>query len=155
MANFNKRAYSLLEKAKALAIEYRNLTKKPLGITGEVAEYEAARILGYEICEARTCGYDLIDHKGKKVQVKGRVILNKKSGQRVPSIKHENKEWHYTLLVLLNEEYEVQMIYKAARKPIIEFLDATDSKARKERRSMSISQFKKLAGEPIWFSQSN
>lgn len=31
----------VLCEAKALAQEYRNLTGKPLGVTGEVAEYEA------------------------------------------------------------------------------------------------------------------
>jgi hypothetical protein len=32
----------VLGRAKSAAIEYRKLTGKPLGITGEVAEYEAA-----------------------------------------------------------------------------------------------------------------
>ena len=40
---------AILAEAKKLAQRYRVLTGKPLGITGEVAEYEAARILGVEL----------------------------------------------------------------------------------------------------------
>ena len=36
------RIVEVLRAAKSLAQEYRRLTGKPLGITGEVAEYEAA-----------------------------------------------------------------------------------------------------------------
>lgn len=38
----------LLKEAKLLAREYYSLTGKPLGVTGEVAEYEAGRILGVD-----------------------------------------------------------------------------------------------------------
>ena len=40
------RIIEILRQAKKLAQEYRALTGKPLGITGEVAEYEAARTWG-------------------------------------------------------------------------------------------------------------
>ena len=36
------------------------LNGKALGITGEVDEYEAARILGVELTPARQAGYDAI-----------------------------------------------------------------------------------------------
>jgi hypothetical protein len=35
----------LIKEAKILAKKYRDLTGKPLGITGEVAEFAAAKIL--------------------------------------------------------------------------------------------------------------
>ena len=44
---------AILRQAKYLAQEYRQLTGKPLGITGEVAEYEAARILGLKLLPPR------------------------------------------------------------------------------------------------------
>lgn len=50
----------VLSQAERLAHRYRALTGKPLGVTGEVAEFEAARILGLELAEARTAGYDAI-----------------------------------------------------------------------------------------------
>ena len=36
----------ILATAKKVGAEYYRLTGKPLGITGEVGEYEAARLLG-------------------------------------------------------------------------------------------------------------
>jgi hypothetical protein len=38
------RIMEILHDAKKLAQEYRALTGKPRGVTGEVAEYEAARL---------------------------------------------------------------------------------------------------------------
>lgn len=71
----NQRVMRLLKEAKLLAREYYSLTGKPLGVTGEVAEYEAARILGVELTPARQAGYDAIesiDGATKKLQIKGR-----------------------------------------------------------------------------------
>jgi hypothetical protein len=38
----SKRTFELLHEVKSLAREYYELTGKPLGVTGEIAEYEAA-----------------------------------------------------------------------------------------------------------------
>jgi hypothetical protein len=59
------RVLAILREAKMLAQEYRQLTGKPLGITGEVAEYEAWRILGVELSPARNTGYDAVDVSAK------------------------------------------------------------------------------------------
>jgi hypothetical protein len=76
--------------AKRLAQEYRALTGKPLGITGEVAEYEAARVLGVELTPARQAGYDAVETRNgsmHRLQIKGRCLLeNCKPGQRLGSI---------------------------------------------------------------------
>jgi hypothetical protein len=53
----------ILLATKKLAQRYRTLTGKPLGVTGEIAEYEAARILGLELIFARQAGYDAIERK--------------------------------------------------------------------------------------------
>ncbi len=65
---------AVLGEAKRLAQRYRALTGKPLGITGEVAEYEAARILGVKLTAARQAGYDAVE-RGRRLQVKGRCLL--------------------------------------------------------------------------------
>ena len=57
----NNRVMNILRQAKRLAQNYHSLTGKPLGITGEVAEYEAARILKVELTPARTAGFDAIE----------------------------------------------------------------------------------------------
>jgi hypothetical protein len=48
----NDRVLAILRQAKTLARDYYRLTGKPLGVTGEVAEYEAAHILRIELTPA-------------------------------------------------------------------------------------------------------
>jgi hypothetical protein len=100
---------NVLRDAKTLAQKYRALTGKPLGITGEVAEYEAARILGLELTAARQAGYDAIEkHDGvtRRLQIKGRCLLpGCEPGQRLGSI-DILKGWDSVILVLLDENFD-------------------------------------------------
>ena len=50
----------LLGEAKRIAKQYRRITGRPLGITGEIAEYEAARLLDIELSPVRQAGFDAI-----------------------------------------------------------------------------------------------
>ena len=144
------RVGEVIREAKKLAREYKKLTGKPLGITGEVAEYEAAHLLSLQLCDARQAGHDAIcKHTGeKKIQIKGRCVTSKKSGQRVPSIKLKH-DWDSVMLVLLHENLEPMKIYEAERTAIEEVLTRPGSKSRTERGSMSISQFKAIA-QQVW-----
>ena len=54
------RVREILAAVKPLAAEYYQLTGKPLGVTGEVAEYVAAQTLRLELAPPRTKGYDAI-----------------------------------------------------------------------------------------------
>jgi hypothetical protein len=54
----------LLERAREIATAYYRLTGKPLGITGEIGEYEAAQIMGLTLVDARTPGYDAVGADG-------------------------------------------------------------------------------------------
>ena len=142
----------VLADAKALARKYRKLTGKPLGITGEVAEFSAAQILGLELAEARQSGYDAIRKKNgrtTKIQIKGRCIpANAKPGQRLGSIQLD-KEWDTVLLVLMDEELEVLSMYEAERLEIEKALLAPGSKARNERGALAVSKFKAI-GHEVW-----
>ena len=142
----------VLADAKSLARKYRKLTGKPLGITGEVAEFSAAQILGLELAEARQSGYDAIrkeNGKATKIQIKGRCIpANAKPGQRLGSIQLD-KEWDTVLLVLMDEDFEVLSMYEAARKEIEKALLAPGSKARNERGALAVSKFKAI-GHEVW-----
>ncbi len=142
----------VLADAKSLARKYRKLTGKPLGITGEVAEFSAAQILGLELAEARQSGYDAIrkeNGKVTKIQIKGRCIpANAKPGQRLGSIQLD-KEWDTVLLVLMDEDFEVLSMYEAARKEIEKALLAPGSKARNERGALAVSKFKAI-GHEVW-----
>lgn len=138
----------ILAEAKRLAREYRVITGKPLGITGEVAEYEAARILGVKLAGARQAGYDATeDRQGcpVRLQIKGRCVLeDSKPGQRVGSIDID-KEFDAVLLVLLNADYEATAIHEASREAVLTALAVPGSKARNERNALAISQFIKIA----------
>lgn len=138
----------VLAEAKKLAQQYRVLTGKPLGITGEVAEYEAARILGVELTPARQAGYDateIRDGKTYRLQIKGRCVLedSSKRGQRMGAIDIQ-KEFDAVLLVLLDGDFEATAIYEAPREAVIAALKDPGSKARNERGALSISKFRSI-----------
>lgn len=142
------RAMELLRSAKALAQEYRAVTGKPLGITGEVAEYEAARLLGLELTVARQAGFDAIEQRGgdapRRLQIKGRCLQNgSKNGQQLGSI-DATKEWDAVLMVLLDENFDAREIYEAERGAVVAALTAPGSKARNERGSLAVSKFKAI-----------
>ncbi len=68
----------ILCQTRALAIRYYKLTGRPLGVTGEVAECEAARLLNLQLSAVREAGYDATQMKGgktQKIQIKGRCVL--------------------------------------------------------------------------------
>ncbi len=137
---------------KPLAREYYELTGKPLGVTAEIAEYEAARILKVKLSPARQAGYDAVRKaKGRDelLQIKGRCLTHSsKASQRVGGI-NLKKKWDAVLLVLLDEHYEPTAIYEADRRAVTAALTKPGSKARNERGSLAVSQFKSI-GSRIW-----
>lgn len=143
--------FEILKQVKKLAVDYYEVTGKPLGVTGEIAEAEAAQCLGLELTEARTAGYDALRYKGRrpeKIQIKGRWKRAGKDWGRVGSI-NTKKDFDSVMLVLMHKNYEVAEIWEADRKSVIERLDAPGSKSRNERRSLGVAQFKSIA-ERVW-----
>lgn len=142
------RVMEILGEAKKLAREYYALTGKPLGITGEVAEYEAARMLGVELTPARQAGYDAIEKSGeseRRLQIKGRCLLpGCKPGQRLGSI-DVSKDWDSVILVLLDQNFDAKEIHEAERVAVLEALSAPGSKARNERGQLGVTKFKSIA----------
>ncbi|SOC18900.1 DUF6998 domain-containing protein [Rhodobacter maris] len=144
-------ADEILNEVKTLAVEYYELTGKPLGVTGEIAEAEAARLLGLRLADARSPGYDAEDIRmdpARRLQIKGRWKSGGKTWGRVPSINCSH-EFDAVLLVLLSGHYEVVEIWEADRAAVIARLKAPGSKARNERNSMGVSQFKTIATR-VW-----
>jgi hypothetical protein len=141
----------ILQEVKELAKAYKELTKKPLGITGEVAEYEAARLLDLRLCDARQPGYDAVRLEGgvaTRIQIKGRCSTDHKSGQRVGSIRFKHA-WDLVVLVFMDDNFEPLEIYEAERDQIRKRLEAPGSAARNERGSLAVSQFKSIARK-VW-----
>lgn len=142
---------AVIRSAKQLANRYRALTARPLGITGEVAEYEAARLLGLELAPVRQAGFDAARKKGSRVerfQVKGGYVFSTNPGQRLGKIDLK-KDWDGVLLVLLDSDLERTAIYEAWRPEISEALTKPGSKARNERGALSVSKFKSI-GKLVW-----
>jgi hypothetical protein len=148
-----KRIADLLRGAKALAYEYYDLTKKPLGVTGEIAELVVAEKLGLTLAEARTPFYDASRENAgavERFQIKGRAVSASDPYRgRVPSIKYDG-EFDAVLLVLLNKEtLDPIEILQAPRERVKIRLQEGVSKARNERNSMAISQFRSIA-KKVW-----
>lgn len=145
----NREIRSLLSDAKAVARQYRKLMKRPLGITGELAEFEVARLLGYELCDARQEGYDAIAPRdGARIQIKGRCIPRGDFRGRVGSISLE-KDWDRVALVILDGDMEPMVIWEADRAAVADALTRPGSRARNERGQLAVPQFKAIAKE-VW-----
>lgn len=135
--------------ARVAARRYRELTGKPLGITGEIGEVLAAQLLELELADARQAGYDAVGCDGRLVQIKSRCILpNAKPGQRIGSIRLDH-EWDTVALILMDQAFEPLAIYEANRSDIQRELLRPGSKSRNERGALGVSKFKAI-GELRW-----
>ncbi|MBN9317290.1 MAG: hypothetical protein J0I99_16220 [Devosia sp.] len=147
------RLETLLAKVKALAAEYYSLTGKPLGVTGEVAEYVVAKTLGLELVPPRTHGYDAIRRTAAgdvRIQIKGRAIGPKaKSGERLGAIKRDAPCDTVILALLDPATLNPREMWEAPYLAVVERLAVPGSKARNDRGSLAVSDFKRLARR-IW-----
>ncbi|MCW8983362.1 MAG: hypothetical protein OQK13_04890 [Gammaproteobacteria bacterium] len=140
---------TLIEQTRLLAAEYRRTTGKPLPVTTEIANYDAARLLDLELISPPPGGYDAVgksgEREGLRYQIKGRAIFDeKKGGQRLGQLKVD-KEWDAILLVLLNDDYQPFSIYEASRDELDESLDESLQSRRSNRGAMSIARFKNIS----------
>ncbi|MBI4395091.1 MAG: hypothetical protein HY583_02725 [Candidatus Omnitrophica bacterium] len=139
----------IIEKVRPLALEYQRKTGKPLGITGEVAEFEVARILGLKLCRARQAGYDALRIENGKViariNIKSKRLADpRKLKGRLGKIDLK-KEWDSVIFVVLDENFEVFAIYEAQRKDIEPAITKPGSKSRNERGALAAQQFKSIS----------
>ncbi len=137
----------LIAEARRLAADYRRATGKSLpGVSGEIAEHDAAHALDLELCKQPQGGYDAIgrgEREGWRVQIKARAIFDgQKSGQRIGQLKLD-QDWDSVVLVLMNEDFDSFEMYEAEREVIEEAL--AEGSTRGKRGPMSISRFKNIA----------
>jgi hypothetical protein len=147
------RVREILGAIKPLSAEYYRLTGKPLGVTGEVAEYVAAEVLGLELAPARMAGYDAIRHSPtgatQRIQIKGRAFgVNAKSGQRLGRIKVDAACDVVMLVLLDNATLDLRQIWEAPFPAVLERLQREGSKAR-ARGALGVGEFKQIAVQ-IW-----
>jgi len=56
----------VIARTRNVAADYYRLTGRPLGITGEIAEYEVAQLLGMTLAPVRAAGYNAFKSDGTK-----------------------------------------------------------------------------------------
>ena len=144
----------ILTEAKRLSRRYKDLSGKPLGITGEVAEFEAARRLGLELADARSPGYDAKKKQADSevlIQIKGRSYpcSARESGQRIGKMDFK-KKWDAVVLVLMDEDFEVREILQASRKQIEAYLKSLpvsgDGKqTHTQKGALTVPMFRSIA----------
>ena len=108
---------AIMPRVAADAVAYYDLTGKPLGITGEYGEWLAASKTDWELVPARAAGYDAIDKKGRKIQIKTRAIDFAKKHWRsnmMGGLKLD-QEFDAAALVLLDQRFELKGIWLADR----------------------------------------
>ncbi|MET0071709.1 MAG: hypothetical protein ABW096_16855 [Candidatus Thiodiazotropha sp.] len=144
-------ADKLIAQARVLAAEYRRTMGKPLpGISNEIAEYDAVKLLQLDPKPQGEGGYDAIDpaRGDKQIQIKSRTIFDEsKSGQRIGQLKLD-KDWDSVVLVLMDDDYQPYEIYEAERDDIVEYV-AKSSSNRAKRGAMSVARFK-IIGRLAW-----
>lgn len=142
----------VVAEAKRVARQYYSLTGRPLGITGEIAELEAARLLRLKLAPPRTPGHDAVRPRdGARLQIKARKPRAARSYgfERMGRIDRTKKDWDAVLLVLVDHNYDVTEIHEATRRAVLAALRRPGSKARNVRGQMQIGLFKRI-GRQIW-----
>ena len=139
----DSRVREILARVKPLAVEYYQLTGKPLGVTGEIAEYVAAETLGLTLVPARTIGHDAL-RGAERIQIKGRAYgKNPKPGQRMSRIKIDAPCDFVLLVVLDNATLDPQEMWEAPFDSVVKRLSHPGSKSR-ARGVLGVSEFKGL-----------
>src|SRR6266536_40861 len=107
-----------------------------------------SKILRLRPVAVRQTGYDaegkVRNGRREQLHIKGRCFPGKVNpGARMGAI-DLSKPWDAVLLVLLDSEFNATAIYRAERAAVRAALLAPGSKARNQRRQLSISKFKAI-----------
>lgn len=145
----------LMAETRRLAAEYRRTTGKTLAVSGELAIFDAVRLLGLEAVTEEGLGFDAVRNGAegpRRLQVKARVIFDEaRSGQRLGSLRTD-QPWDAVLLVLMNDAYEPVEIWEAERQPLLAAIEECSASARAKRGPLSVARFKHL-GRLVWSAE--
>jgi hypothetical protein len=142
----------LIAQARHLAAEYRRTMGRPLpGVSNEIAEHDAIRLLGLEPRpQGPEGGYQATDpaRGGLRIQIKSRTIFDEqKGGQRIGQLNLE-QPWDALVLVLMDADYEPYEIYEVERENVVEAM-AGISANRAKRGALSVARLK-IIGRLAW-----
>jgi hypothetical protein len=132
----------LIDQIAVLTVLYKKRFGKSLGVTAEIGEYKAAKLLKLRRAEGNiNKGFDAYDLDNRKVQIKSRVTTSKT--QRTGTF--SSHKFDYALLVLLSDNYDIKEIYRADHKQIEKAIENQSY----SRRSLPIGKFIAI-GKPVY-----
>ena len=144
----------LIEETRRLAAEFRATTGTMLPVSGEIARYDVAQLLGLELLDSTQHGGDAIgsgEFEGLRVQVKGRVLGDaaQPSGQRIGQINIDG-DWDVVALSIMDEAYAPREIYLVSREALE---TAMRSGGKRNRRgAITVAKFM-IIGELVWMQE--
>ena len=136
---------TLMEETRRLAADYRQSTGQTLPVSGELARFDAMRLLGLTPAIGSERGVDAILEMAagpRKVQIKGRVIFD--HDKKPPRIGQLNLDanWDITVLVVMDARYRPQRIFQLDHNALTQSLSQEKGNSR---GAMSVKKFEKLA----------
>jgi hypothetical protein len=144
------RVRQILATIKPLACEYYQLTGRPLGVTGEIAEYLAAETLGLTLAPPRTTGYNAV-RGAERIQVSSRAYgTDAGPGQKMSRINTDAPCDAVILAILDNATLDPREMWEAPFAAVAERLAVPGSKAR-ARGVLAVDEFKRIpAAHQVW-----
>ncbi len=140
---------TLMAQTRKLASDYYHATKQILPVSGELAKYDAMRLLNLKEIDTPRMGVDAIDANNINILIKSRVIFDEtKSGQRIGQLNSDGY-WEAVVLVLFDKSYEPLSIYRSSREEIESSIDRSQESNRSKRGIMSVARFKSIS-ELVW-----
>lgn len=142
----------LMTETRRLAAEHRRAFGRPLAVSGELARYDASRLLDLELVESPDAGFDALGRgarEGKRILVKGRAIFgDSRGGERLGQINLQ-AGWDLLLVVLMDDAFEPGEIWELDRELAVAAVnDAADSK-RARRGALSVARIRAI-GRLAW-----
>lgn len=133
--------------------------KRKLSITGDIGEILVCekQILKIAIKNNQKI-WDAIDQENKFVQIKTRQkSRDGKLPKRVPKISKVLKDvkYDYVLLAILDEDYNLEFIYRVDREKLEGELDKLQQGEKKFNRNPTVDFFIKIAGNATYAKNTN
>ncbi|OGM89114.1 hypothetical protein A2108_01945 [Candidatus Wolfebacteria bacterium GWA1_42_9] len=121
-----------------VAIDYRNVTGRNPGVTGEIGEILVSDKLNlFLVTDQINAGFDAVNSIGKKYQIKTRLIIGGKIKGRLSTVsKHK---FDFAVLAILNEGYQIIEMYKIGYKKLSQLAE------KYKRRNPPVKEFIKNA----------
>ncbi len=140
LLRISRREMNILKKVINVAIEFERVFGKKLNVTGEIGEVLVCQKLGLKLDKnARAEGYDAIDGKGRKVQIKTRRSekddLPKMTGRLSRFSNHPCDD---VVVALLDRSYRLRKFWKVPYSKVKKL-------KQREKSGPSISAFKRIA----------